>query len=202
MATLDLVTLEEAQGALNIDTSDTTHDTALTAYITAVSLRLDELCGPIVVRTITGETHDGGNHQIWLDYIPISSVTTVTEYANTTATTLTAETNATKPSSAYMVDLQTGKLVRRSSNGNTTFAKGMQNIAVTYVAGRATQTSTVSEKFKLAANLMLAAIWRREQGAGTTTFGEFASPVMGATFAIPNAVMELLADEIRGPVVL
>lgn len=200
MATNDLLSAAEARAAVAIDTSDTSQDANLAIYNTAVSERLDELCGPVVQRTVTSELHNGGSYFIQLYNRPVASVTTATEYVGTTGTTLTAESNASKPSSAYMLETRTGILRRRTDGGDTRFATGRQNIAITYVAGRYATTSAVGERFKLAAQIMLSHIWRVERGGGNQTFGEFVPS--GSSFAVPNRVLELLADELLEPVVV
>lgn len=200
--TLDVITLDEAKAYLNI--TQTTWDTELDDWITAVSRRLDALCGPIVVRTITSEAWDGtvdGVRQtaITLRYRPVSSVTSVTEYSSTTGTTLTVETNAAKTSSNYYLNTTTGVLTRRSGNRDYVFADGRQNIVITYVAGRYANTASVDARFKVAAGMMLANLWRREQGGGTQTFGESDPFGLVATFAVPRAVEELLHEDLVGP---
>jgi len=86
VATLDVLTLTEAKEALNLTATQQYDATELPAWITGVSARLDELVGPVVRRTITGETHDGGGHVIRLRYYPVTAVTSVTEYDGTVAT--------------------------------------------------------------------------------------------------------------------
>lgn len=200
--TLDLVTLAEAKVSFNLATSNTTWDGELATLITAVSQRFDELCGPIVNRTVTAEKHDGGGWFIVLDYAPVYSLTTVTEYANTTATTLTAETNSSKTASNYLCDLPTGILHRRGGNIDRQFPWGRQNVEVTYTAGRYTTTGNVARRFKEAAQITLANIWRREQGGGTATFGGTSdSGFVVPGFAIPNAALELIKGDLRAPIV-
>lgn len=197
---VDLISLDEAKAALNI--SGTTFDTEIAIYVTAVSQAIDELCGPVVARNVT-EEHDGGTYSLWLFEAPVLSVTTVTEYDNTTARVLTAETNTSKTATQYRADLESGRVRRRSNNLAERFACGAGNIVVVYSAGRYADTNSVAPRFKLAASLMLTMNWRAEQGAGTNTFGAFATgePVFGSTFAIPNKVRELLYNDLRGPLV-
>ena len=198
MATLDVITSSEAKDALSIPAADTSHDSVvLPAYITAVSLRLDELVGPIVNRTLTNEAHDGGGYAVRLDKYPQASVTSVTEYRSTDATALTAETVSTSPANGYLWIPTTGVILRRSGKLDYPFPPGRQNVLVTYVAGRAANTAAVDSRYKLAAQIMLAAIWRREQAGLSQSFGEL--PSLGATFAVPNAVLELLNDQLLGP---
>src|SRR5437868_6897514 len=106
-AALDLITLNEAKHELNLDLTSTDPDGELARYITAVSRRLDDLCGPIVERTVTDEPHNGGRVRIFLD-APISSVTTVKEYSGTTLTTLTEESVTSQTSNQFVIDEDTG----------------------------------------------------------------------------------------------
>lgn len=197
MATLDVVTLAESKLALNIAASDTAHDTELASYITAVSLALDDLCGPIVQRTVTGELHDGGGHSVMPRRTPVVSVSSVTEYQNTTAQVLSAESNSAKSTNDYLLENDGVHRVvvrRRGSNSDSLFTAGRRNVSLTYVAGRFADTSSVSAKFKQGAAIMLAQLWRSEQGAGTQTFG--ATELGVPTFAVPNAVRQLLSVEL------
>lgn len=192
-ATLDVISRDEAKRAIRLSTSNTSFDTAIDALITGVSLALDKLCGPIVVRTITGEVHDGGNRSIILNYKPVSSITTVTEYNGTTATTLTAQTNTSQGPSNYLADLTTGILRRRSSNYADRFAAGAGNIVVTYIAGRYATTATVAEDFKQAAGVTFAHWWRPEQGFAS--LDPDGAPLAG--IAIPNAALKFLGLDLR-----
>lgn len=197
--TLDLLTLDEGKRALNIPLADTSFDTEVASYITAVSQRIDDLCGPVVKRTVTGEVQDGGSDVVFPTYSPVLSVTTVTEYLSGTGTALTAETLTT--AGDYLVeDLGThnSRIMRRSRFGGRPFGAG--KIAITYVAGRVNDTASVSPKFKQGAAKMLSHMWKGDQGAGSATFGAPETPLLGLGFAIPNAVVELLAQEIAPPV--
>lgn len=190
-----MLSLDEAKKALNISNGD--QDTELAIYITAVSRRLDDLCGPIVKRTITDEEYPGGVPQIVLRHAPASetattTVSAVTEYSGGTAQVLAAETLTGSTSYDYMVDATTGILKRRSTWTDTTF--GNQRVKVTYSAGRYASTATVDAKFKLAASIMLIHLWRSGQGFGATLD-------IPQGFAVPNAVIELLSDELQGPVI-
>lgn len=202
--TLDVITIAEAKTYLGIASSDTSQDTPLQVYVTAVSRRLDTLCGSIVVRTHTTEHHPGGLQYITVNYRPISSVTTLTEYQlDGTSQALTAETAATKQQYGYWVDDEPKfprRIYRRSSGLNDCFPRGGL-VEVTYVSGRAANTAGVDVLFKQGAAIMLAQLWRREQGIGSDTFGAIDTMSGGSipTFAVPRAVLELLAEEIRPP---
>ena len=196
----DVLTDTEARAYLGIGPADYRYADVLPIAVTAVSRKLDEMVGPIVAGTagtITGELHDGGMRYVWLDQSPVLSVTQVVEYDETTAGTLTAETNATKPDSAYRVELATGKVLRRSQNATVRFPDGIDNVSVSYVCGRYTSTATVDDRFKFAAGVMLKSNWRMFE-ASVASVGEFDAPHLSfPSFAVPRAVKEWLADEWR-----
>ena len=205
MATLDVLSEAESLAAVNASATTAT----LTNLVTAVSQQLDELCGPVVVRTITSELHDGGRPTILLRNLPVSSITTVTEYDGTTGTTLTAETNATKTTINYLHlgtagEVASGRIVRRSNNADHVFPDGRRNVEVTYVAGRAATTSAVAPKFKQAAAMMLRNVWVSEQASGSETFGAFTdqtpNPLLGP--GMLNKVAALLDGEMLPGVAL
>jgi hypothetical protein len=210
MATLDVLTFEEAADALNLS-GTAIHDKDLPEWITAVSLFMDRLIGPVVTRVVTAEQHDGGRHCIYLRQYPNTAITTVTEYSGTTATVLAPETNTTKPANAYMVDpyepdtaLLTGIVRRRVSGGDALFAQGRRNVEVTYSAGRFASTTTVDQRAKKAASLILSNAWRSQQDS-TGGVGEFDVPqVMFPRKAIPAVVRELYFREIqdRDPILI
>lgn len=192
-ATLDLLSDAEVQAALGLAGADSLAE----AISTGVSLRLDELCGPVVQRTVTDETHDGGHPEVFLDQAPAASITSVVEYDGTTDTTLTAETNALKPADAYLAELGPGIIRRRSSNADSLFPRGRRNIVVTYTAGRVADTASVTEKFKRAAVIMLQNLWRSHE-FDVADFGDFDVPRRSIPrVAVPAAVQHLLADEWR-----
>jgi len=201
VATLDVITLAEAKAALNLSGA-TTYDTELPAWITAVSQLLDAGAGPIVIRTVTGEIHNGDTTSIRTRLYPVKTITTITEYSDTTGTVLTAETNLSKPDAAYLADtydldpaLLSGVIRRRFAGYGYRFATGQGNVVITYEAGRFNETGSVSERFKLAAKLTLQYLWN-SQRPSLGSVGEFEIPQANwPRFAVPNAVQELLGDE-------
>lgn len=208
MATLDVLTLAEAKAALNLS-GTTAHDAELPGWITAVSLRFDELIGPVVRRTVTAEKHNGGDQRIFLRNHPNTSITSITEYAGTVATVLTAETIASKPADAYLVEdyepdptLLSNIVWRRSSDADSSFPLGRKNVEVTYVAGRFADTASCDERAKKAAALMLINLWRSQQDSSGNV-GEFDVPQNNfPTFAIPRAVRQMYDGEIQDPLPL
>lgn len=196
---LDVLTLAEAKAEVGI-TAGSTYDTQLEQLITAISRRLDDVCGPIITRTVTDELHNGGGNWIRVKYRPIATVTSITEYRYTTAQALAAETLTTKSSNDYLLDdARVGRLFRRTGGSDSTFPCGRRNVALTYTAGRG---ATADQRFKEAARICLKHLWRAENTTGSATFGP-ADPlepfVPGVpTFAIPRAALELIADELLG----
>ena len=200
--TLDVLTLTEGKTAVGIASSDTSQDTPLAAKITAVSRRLDQLVGPVVRRTITGEVHEGGRHEIRVRFYPVYSFTTVTEYRDTNATVLTLEDYDTQPADAYVPErwststaVYNGCVERRSNGWRYTFPPGPEAVRVTYVAGRYADTASVDALFKEAAGVMLKNSWRPTE-ASALLVGEFEVPAQNfPRFGVPNYVRDLLADE-------
>ncbi len=186
MADLDIVSLAEAQ---SITGATTSHQDLLTAWVSAISEKVDDHCGPVVSRPVTGEKHSGGCDALDLLSPPALSVTSVTE----SGTALT--------SSDYELDVATGELWRLSSDGSVSvWSGGPRQIEVSYVSGRFADTESVSEKFKRAASVALINVWQMHQG-GVAQVGEFdvpRKPFPG--FLLPNAAIELLADEDEAPV--
>lgn len=197
MATDDLLTEDEARRFLGIGMQDSSKSALLRSYITASSRLLTSRVGTIIYGTVTGELHDGGGPCVYLDNHPVQGVVTVVEYDGTTAATLTAETNASKPDTAYKADLDNGKITRRNGNSTTTFPTGIDNVYVTYVAGRAANTAAVDDRFKVGCGLILKHAWRAHEPVSVVD-GDFDVPNPSfPRFAIPNAVRELLADDWR-----
>lgn len=199
MATLDVITLEEARIALDVTQTDE-HDDELPAYITAVSQRLDALIGPIVQRTVTDEKHNGGDGEdrlIFLRHYPIASVASVTE----NGIALVADTDF-YIDEYYANHEWLGNIVERwdsSKNRSSTWEKGRRNISVSYTAGRAVDTASVPELYKTAARLTLANFWRSQQDS-SGGMGEFQVPQSYfPRWAIPQAVRQLLDNELQEP---
>lgn len=204
--TLDVLEIGEGRSAVGLSSTDISQDAKLGPLITAVSRRLDILIGPIVQRTITNEAHDGGTSYIDLANSPIASVTSITEYAGTTGTALSLSANTTQPASGYLLKMNSfgfykGRVYRRNGNTDGWFPQGMGNVLITYVAGRYADTSSVDARYKQAAAFTLANLFRREQRPASPNYaGPEAMSDVGhsafPSFALPNAALELLIDEI------
>ncbi|MDQ3106420.1 MAG: hypothetical protein M3Q68_01255 [Actinomycetota bacterium] len=196
---IDILTAAEAAAALPASGSITVDATKLAALTTAVSLMMDSACGPIVLRTVTGEEYDGGGGRIWLRQAPVSAtatttVMTVTEYSSGTAQVLGAEDLASATANDYRFVAQTGELSRRSSWYDSKF--GSQRVVVTYQAGRFANTPAVAENFKQAARIILRHVWTLEQGF--TSLGEDLVP-FGAGYSVPRRAVDFIRGELQVP---
>jgi hypothetical protein len=202
-ATNDILTLAEAKSYIRVNTATTDKDTLLASMITGISTRMDYKFGPVVFSTITAELHDGGSSsrggfsRIKLNYSPVSTITQVVEYNGTTAGTLTAQSNTSQPDNSYVFNAVNGNLRRRNSNADGRFPVGRNNILVSYVAGRFAAGTITDERFKIACGLTLENVWRNQQPS-LGSVNEFDVPQINwPKFVFPNAVIELLANEVR-----
>lgn len=204
--TLDVLDLDEAKDAVGV--SGTDYDDLLAPWITGTSFCLDQLVGPIVQRTLTDELYDGGWPDIDVTWWPVASVDELVEYDGTTETTLTAETNSTKPDDGYLLTpwhhdrtLYTGRIVRRSGNADTKFPAGRNNVKITYDAGRFATTAAVDERYKRAAAVILDNAFSRHQPDTFTVDGLDTNRRSILGFFVPQAVYMrlsgILAGEIR-----
>lgn len=207
MAATDILTIDEARTAVNLG-GQSSQDAQLGMFVSGITGRIDDLCGPVVIRTVTDEAHDGGDRRIWLDESPVDSVTTVVEWLSTTSNNLTAETNSSKPASGFLLDHagNAAYLIRRSSGSDTRFPAGRRNVVVTYEAGRFASTSAVDGKFKLAVASILRRVYKRESAVWSHSPGAFSeldadTPTPSGMFfrALDPMVKEFLGDEVRPP---
>lgn len=199
--TLDVLTEREARDAIGGMAAPSVKDDELSRVNTAVARRLDRLVGPVVRRTVTAELQRGGTRTVWLRQAPAYAISSITEYDGATSQTLSAETlGAASPANGYLAERHasdptylSGRIVRRSSGNEDVF---WPHVSITYTAGRYADTASVDERFKKAASLMLANLWRASSPS-LVNVGEFDVPMVSfPTFVVPKAVLDLLADEV------
>lgn len=199
MAATDLVTIAEATAYMSAN--GTGSSPLLDGWITAASDALDDMCGPIVQRTVTGETHnlEGATRMVRLDLTRVVSCSSVVEYdAAGNATTLTAETVTTKPADGYR--LWNGRELERRQSGGACLWVRTGAVVVTYTAGRFASTSVVSQRFKKAAMMLVGHLFAVEHGTGANSFGDVQVTPTG--FAVPRRVIELLGSEVEQGIVV
>ncbi len=208
MDTLDVLTLAEAKAVLDIDPNDGTKDKEVARVVTATSRKLDHLCGPVVTRTISNETHEFATYRDWgtrttieFNFCPVTTIVTVTNYLGTTATVLDAQTPGTSPSNGYYAEsykpdasLLSGVITRKTGLYPYPFG---DLVSVTYIAGRYASTTLVDARFKEAASVTLRNSWRPYQ-QGVALLGEFDVPQQTfPSHGVPNYVFDILYDEIK-----
>jgi hypothetical protein len=207
MATLDVISEARAKQALSLSPADVRLSDVLATAITAVSQHLDDVCGPIVQRTVTDVLDTPGDLcHVMLTTGPVSSITSVTFYDSGVSEVLTAETLTA--AGGYLAELEdrirpdgtaqmlTGRLRRRSSFSDWWWKRG--RLQVVYSAGRyATTAAAAGSRFELAAMLTLKSSWRAwEQSAVQIAPGEFVVPAgYFPSFVVPDAALELIARD-------
>lgn len=174
-----LVSLADAKKQLNIVGDG--DDAELMRMLRSVTGPVERIVGSIVRRSWT-EAVDGGHQKITLQRFPVLSITQV------------VESGAVLASSAYMVKLDAGVLTRVSGSYPTRWRVGVDNIAVTYEAGRVITGEDVSQAVKI----ILQHLWDTQRG------GFNASPRDSDTYdprfgySIPRRAVELLGEPIPG----
>jgi hypothetical protein len=194
---VSLLTLAETKLHLNIPAGNTTYDGELQGFIDAAQPVVEDLAGPVVQRTIVGETHDGGDTMIRTLYAPVISVQSLVEYVGTSAFTLTAQPlGSTTNNYGYeVVDSIGGVIVRRGSAGvPIAFQAGQEGVVISYTAGYATLPANV----RLGALELVRHWWQRSQQGGRPSFsgaGEGGDGgVSVGSYLVPYFVAELLTS--------
>jgi hypothetical protein len=200
----DLLAFDDAKEVVARAPSSTVDDGEIRAMVTAISERLDQACGPIVRRTVTGEVHDGGLGYIRLRLEPVASITTLTEYTTAgVGTVLTAEDFDTAGTYAlrpwYVADppgLWQGKVLRRTTGrGCAWFPRGLNNVVATYEAGRYVDTAAVAAtRFAEAARLWLTFQFAR-RNVGVANVEGYETPTAVYPLTVPAVIRQMLAHD-------
>jgi hypothetical protein len=141
-----------ARAKEHLDITVTTADEELRAWMSATTRIVERIAGPVLVRTITDERHDGGG-SLWLRNPPVLNdaaglaIFTVGPWF-TTGTTYAAADLRVSPS---------GRLERRDGGSFT------GTYAVTYQAGRRVIPSNISG----AGLIVLKGLWETQRGAAS-----------------------------------
>lgn len=204
MSDLDVIDFEWAQEAINMPGSGANHGLEIQLFITAVSQRIDAICGPVVVRDVVETFRPASNQTVILhDWVswpssdwPLQEITQLTEYTAGVGANLTGET-LTVSGDYLVVD---GHLGRRSAF-STSYWRGP--IEVTYTAGRYADTAAVGERFQLAAAQIVARMWPQYAAIwsrGVSSLGGMeGSP--GFFRSVDPVIEELLPEDKRPPAV-
>ncbi len=189
-ASLALVSLADVKTHLNIPATNTTHDDELRGFLASVTDVIEDIVGVVARRTFV-ETYSGrGEPAILLRRRPVVSVTSV------------VESGVTVPPADYSVT-EAGVLTRVTAYSAGRWTPGVDNLLVTYVAGRPSTPPSVLD----GAKELIRINWRPQQGGNYSVFGGGRSDDSGQTgqgeirlgFFIPNTVMQRLQPSGRGP---
>lgn len=192
---MPLLTLAQARTAIGIPATETSKDTDLTFYTTAIQPIIEDIVGPVESRACD-DWLDGGATSIVLLTRPVLAVSAVVEAAGNVTYTLTEQPlgGATSNAYGYTIDKDTGVLVRRSSGTEIPFAAGRRNVHVTYTAGR----SSIPPNVTLAARRLLRHLWQQEQqGSRPAMSGAEPTVTTPSGYAVPKVVVELCGSEAR-----
>ncbi|MEV5943650.1 hypothetical protein [Streptomyces sp. NPDC051994] len=196
-----LVDLASVKAHLNMNPTDTRQDDELQGFILAAADLARDVVGPVLPEQHT-EWHNGGTVALSLDWKPVASVQSVTEYVAASTWVLTEQPLGTSTDAyGYTVDLDRGQIVRRASGGAVCFPHGVKNVKVVYTAGR---SSAVPWSVRLGTLELIRHLWQLTQQGGRTRFGGNTldgadSGIVPIGFALPQRVIELWAPHRRGP---
>ena len=194
-----IISLAEARAALGTAVANTTKDEDLRSYIYAATPVMEDICGPIL-RTSRVETYDGGGPTLALLWSPVISISSILESYGNNMRTLTLQdpfAGTGQDGYGYTVDLASGIVTRRSAGVSRPFALGRRNVQVSYVSGRA----TIGGNIILGTRRLVKFLWQQDQQGFRPSMGapDTAMTTTPAGFAVPRAVIELCAGDVRGP---
>ncbi|MFG2722711.1 hypothetical protein ACGFW5_31095 [Streptomyces sp. NPDC048416] len=196
-----LVDLASVKAHLNMNPTDTRQDDELQGFILAAADLARDVVGPVLPEQHT-EWHNGGVVALSLDWKPVTSVQSVTEYVAASTWVLTEQPLGTSTDAyGYTVDLDRGQIVRRATGGAVCFPHGVKNVKVVYTAGR---SGSVPWSVRLGTLELIRHLWQLTQQGGRTRFGGSTldgadSGIVPIGFALPQRVIELWAPYRRGP---
>lgn len=178
MTAPDIVDLAAAKAQVNI--TDSSSDTELAGFISAVTAVVERHVGAVIHRSVT-EVFDGGRPVLLLTATPVVSITSVTE------------SGGLVDPSGYTFAAASGVLTRVAGTAQQTFLQGIQSVSVTYVAGQAANTAAVPGHVRLGALVILQHLWETQRPAARGPFSQDAGDFDPRyTYSIPRRALELL----------
>lgn len=183
-----IVGLTDTKDALNIAQTNTTHDDELRRAIAGASAVVEDIVGAVAVRSFT-ESYPGGDSAILLIHRPVLAIASVTDNGNVVDAT------------SYTVNAA-GVLARATSGVPGRWPAGVDNIAVTYTAGRRVVTDNILEGTRD----LIRVNFRPQLGGSYSPFDAGGQqPEQGGQvrlgFFVPNSVMQKLNASGLGPMV-
>lgn len=192
MAQHDLVLLDECKDLLGIPQTNTEEDQRLLRLITMCSAQLESyLNNYVILRSGITQEFLGGMTQWYLDYFPVSSITSIADGASNELT------------EAYDYMLWSDRGIIKSRRGR--FSRAVETDGrrgfwtVTYNAGRYSNTGAVGADFKLATVLLVAGRLARPQpGVSEVTVGDLRVSYTEAAMRGPDVpVQSLIPEEVE-----
>lgn len=179
-----IVSLADTKRHLNQTT--TTQDDEVRGFIGTATDIIEDLCGPVVVRTFS-ERIEGCGPTIVLSHTPLVAVTSIVSIRPSGPAYDMANVD---------VDLPTGVLELLDG----TWFRG--SLRALYKAGR----PVVPRALRLAALVIIQHMWRTQLGSSTAARrrdrgDDYAEPIPGMGYSIPNRAMELMGPFLREPLV-
>ncbi|MCP2339167.1 hypothetical protein [Actinomadura rupiterrae] len=178
-----LVSLAETKAELRIAADDTSQDGEVQDMLRAATDVVEHYVGAIVRRTFT-DTYGGlVGSSLLLTRTPVLSIVSVVE----SGTTLTP--------ADYLVDAESGVLRRVAADFPQLWLFGIQNVTVTYVAGR----TAVKPAWREACLIITAHMWETQRGPQRGPFqsgSEDYDPRY--SYSIPRRALELLNEPVGG----
>lgn len=203
MTVTELVSLDDVLDHLNIPSNDSSQDVELQGFIDAASAFIQRVTGPIVPRLFT-EVHSGtGGPAIVLFNPPVLTIDSVVEWWGPVAYPLAqAEMGTVASQYSFSLDsARAGILTRRYTGGYAGgWARGLNNIVVTYTAGR----GVVDADIRMAVLQDIAAIWQPSQlGPGNSMFPNALNDggKLNPIGMFPRVQAMLTGDAMRAPTI-
>lgn len=196
-----IVDLASVKAHLNMNPADSSQDAELMGFILAAGDVARRVLGPVLAEQHT-QAFDGGTATIVMDWLPLMSIQSVTEYYGQSAFPLTEQPLGSQTNTfAYTVDYTTGQITRRTFGGEgAIFALGTKNIVVAYTAGRA---GHVGWAVRLGTLELIRHLWQLTQQGGRPRWGGAALDSETGTvptgFAVPQRVLDLWQGDQREP---
>lgn len=196
-----IISLAQARKSLRLPVGApvtlTPDDEDLRDLIAAARGPMEDICGAILARPYD-EWHDGGTSILRLMDAPMIEIASVVECHGAgyrrPLTQQVLDSGSSFDAYGYSADLRDGTLQRRVAGGTGCFLAGQRNIHVTGTAGRA----VVSPHIVRATRRLVRWLWQSEmQGGRPAGTAPEAMTYTASGHAVPNAVIELCADERR-----
>jgi hypothetical protein len=195
-----IVSLDEARDQVNKTPGFTGDDSTLRMFIEAAGSLVERLAGPVVPRTVV-ECHSGPAVQIFPKLWPVLSITSVVEtWPAGPSYTLNQMANLAAPSTGYdfTFDPDTGAITRRVARLEYFFPTGVDNIVVTYVAGRAQPWPPTYRLAALAYIAWLGRMFMSGRGAGRPNLVQEETVAVPGYGMVPAAIVQLVGN-VRPP---